>query len=143
MNQTTQTEDQHRHAIADAAYTPATIRRQYVHSSAAWYAERNHYRASGVVNCADDITIVVTRGAELLGEFAIIWQNLNSIPHVRIHDDAFAAARECTDLIEAYQSRQLKKATPTQICDLLNELGFIDATPRECPFTADGEHPYA
>lgn len=131
MNQAIQTEAHRRHAFADAAHQTSGIRRSYIHSTQTWHYSNLYNRHAAPI---DEVIIIVTRDDEPIGEFSVQWFEGVTTPQLRVFNDALPAARECSDMFNAIVDRNLKFPHGEHLCQLLTELGFIDATVRKCPF---------
>jgi len=65
------------------------------------------------------------------GEFAVRWYDMGDaiMPRLEAFDDSWHALSQCTDLILAMAERDNETMTPSQFCELLMGLGFVDRTP--------------
>lgn len=65
------------------------------------------------------------------GEFCMRWYDLGKYiaPKLEAFDDSWHAFAQCSDLIAALAERDGQNITPSQCCDLLLSLGFVDRTP--------------
>jgi hypothetical protein len=69
------------------------------------------------------------------GEFAIRWYDVGKdiMPRLEAFDDSWHALSQCSDLIAALAQHDSETITPSMLCMILTDLGFVDRTPINRP----------
>ena len=111
--------------------------KQYIHLSRAWYAESN-LKGRDMV---DEVMFGFYRPeGGTSGEMGMRWMNLgekwemgkkiiHAAPQLQCFNDAWHALYQFQDVLAALAELDDIDITPEQFCQLLDQCGFVDATP--------------
>ncbi len=122
----------------DCRLNRVNMRREYTVVSEAYYA-----KAIGVPdgNIKEELVVgLYALNVDLdtpipTFEFTIYWTELDgqSVPQIRLFDDSWIAFDEFSDVFEELESFYDASPEPARLRELLDSLGFIDATQRKDP----------
>ena len=106
------------------------MEKTFIQLSRAWYGKTC---LDTYGDTSDEVSIILETEDRLL-EFSIRWLDIGAhgrYPRLQIYDDAWIVFRLLPDLFDELSQLQDKSPSPEQICGLLEELHFEDATKEE------------
>ncbi|ACD14693.1 MULTISPECIES: hypothetical protein [Burkholderiaceae] len=110
--------------------------RYFVHLKRAWYAEVTLRETPFV----DEVCFgtVPASGAGTYGEMAVRWYRLDHVlaPRLEVFDDGWRLLADFGEILQAMAQVRTGRnvaIAPAAFCLLLQECGFVDRTPVECP----------
>jgi hypothetical protein len=110
------------------------MRRQYYHYNRAWYGKVNPPKGDEV----DSVTIgYYADGGGTTGECQVQWTRLGGeiVPRLKVFDDAWWLLVDFADLFALMAAHNGQNIAPMDFCAILDQCGFIDATPTVDPYS--------